>query len=144
MPLNSNVRAKGKILTNVGLVHFTLYGDNFNPDDLTKFIGVQPTSTKVKSSPTPKKTMWEFSTDKIEDDIIDVYEMSSFVVSQLAPYTNNIRKAIEAFNLEATLSVALWITSDESKSTPAIGFDNNVIAFLHEVGATIDVDTYIV
>jgi len=88
--------------------------------------------------------MWEFSTDKIEDDVIDVYEMSSFIVSQLAPYTYNIRKAIESFNLEATLSVALWITSDESKSTPAIGFDNNVIAFLHEVGATIDVDTYIV
>jgi len=88
--------------------------------------------------------MWEYSTDKIENDIIDIYEMSSFVVSQLAPYTNNIRKAIEAFNLEATLSVALWLTSDEAKSTPAIGFDSNVISFLHEVGATIDVDTYIV
>jgi len=131
-------------LTNVGYVHFTLYGDNFNPDDLTKFIGVQPTSTKVKGSPTPKKSMWEYSTDKIENDIIDIYEMSSFVVSQLSPYTNNIRKAIEAFNLEATLSVALWLTSDEAKSTPAIGFDSNVISFLHEVGATIDVDTYIV
>ena len=140
----SNVRAKGQDLTNAGYVHFTLYGDNFNPDELTKLIGITPTSTKIKGNPTPKYTMWEFSTDKIENDFIDVYEMSSFVVSKLAPYSSNIRNAVKTFNLKPMLSVALWITSDESKSTPAIGFDENVIAFLNEVGATIDVDTYIV
>jgi hypothetical protein len=44
--------------------------------------------------------------------------------------------------LEAVLEVVLTITLDETKSTPAIGFDSRVISFLHEVGASIDIDTY--
>jgi len=40
------------------------------------------------------------------------------------------------------LEVVLRITLDETKSTPAIGFDSRVISFLNRVGASIDIDTY--
>ena len=45
-------------------------------------------------------------------------------------------------HVEAVLEVVLWITMDETKSTPAIGFDADVLSFVVAVGATIDVDTY--
>jgi len=40
------------------------------------------------------------------------------------------------------LEVVLTVTPDDSKSTPAIGFESEVIAFVHKVVATIDIDTY--
>ena len=60
----------------------------------------------------------------------------------LGPYADRIIEAKQALGLEAILEVVLTITTDETKSTPAIGFDSNVIDFLHRVGASIDVDTY--
>jgi glutaredoxin-related protein len=44
--------------------------------------------------------------------------------------------------LSAVLQVVLRITMDDTKSMPAIGFDENTIKFLSNVGAFIDVDTY--
>ncbi len=68
--------------------------------------------------------------------------MSSALVAQLAPFAEKIASTRQALGLEAVLEVVLWISIDESKSTPAIGFDHEVISFLQKVGATIDVDTY--
>jgi hypothetical protein len=129
-------------VTNEGEVYFALFGHDFDPDEVTRLIGIEPTSTHRRGSPTPKHTSWKFSSGKIENDIVDVYEMSSSLVSRLLPYVEKIVDVKRRFQLEAVLEVVLWITTDESKSTPAIGFEPQVIAFLYTVGASIDIDTY--
>jgi hypothetical protein len=129
-------------VTNEAEVYFVLYGDDFDPDEVTRLIGIEPTSTRRKGSPTPKHTSWKISSGKIENDVIDVYDMSSALVSRLLPYVERIAKVKQRFRLEAFLEVVLWITTDESKSMPAIGFEPRVISFLNTVGATIDIDTY--
>lgn len=129
-------------MTNIGEVHFDLYGDNFDPDEVTRAIDIQPTSSQRKADPRPKYTRWSFSTGRIESEFIDVYEMSALVVARLAPAATKIREVKDSLGLKAIFSVALWITTDDSKPTPSIGFDAEVIAFWHAVGATIDVDTY--
>jgi len=129
-------------VTNEAEVCFALYGDEFDPDQVTNLIGVKPTTTKRKGSPIPKFTSWALSTGKIENDVIDVYDMSSALVSQLSPHIAKIIEAKHRFGLEATLQVVLRITTDETKSTPTIGFERDVISFLNTVGASIDVDTY--
>ena len=113
-----------------------------DPDEVTKIIGVEPTKTRRKGNPIPRCTFWEYSTGKIEDEVVDVYEMSSSLIATLAPHADKIIQAKERFGLQAVLEVVLTVTPDESKSTPAIGFESEVIAFLHKVGATIDIDTY--
>lgn len=129
-------------MTNEGRVYFALKGDNFEPDEVTRMVGIQPTSVRRKAEPTPKHSTWEVSTPKIEDEVIDVYEMSSALIAKLQPFAPEIAAAMQRFKLTAVLQVVLRMTMDDSKSTPAIGFDSRVIAFLSEVGATIDVDTY--
>ncbi len=130
-------------MTNEGKVYFSLYGIDFNPNEATRRLGLEPTSIFRQALPRPKHSHWNYSSDRIENDIIDIYEMSSKLVAQLIPRAETIFALKQQFKLEAVLQVVLWITTDETKSTPAIGFEPEVIAFLNAVGASIDIDTYL-
>lgn len=134
-------------MTSIGEVYFGLFGEDFEPNDVSDFIGLAATRVRRRGErnpnvPLPRESSWKFSTGKIEDDTIDVYEMSELLVSQLAPYVGKIIEAVCIFNLTCKLQVVLWIDQDETKSTPAIGFERPVLDFLASVGATIDIDTY--
>jgi uncharacterized protein DUF4279 len=102
-------------MSNEGEVYFGLFGDDFDPASLS--IGIAPTRTRRKA-------------------------MASTLVGALEPHADRVLEAKRAFGLEAVLEVVLTITRDQAKSTPAIGFDSRVIAFLHRIGASIDIDTY--
>ncbi|TDR20587.1 DUF4279 domain-containing protein [Marinicella litoralis] len=132
--------------TNEGRVYFALDGDDFDPDSLTEFLGVEPTSIMRKGTripeKSPAKSSWEFSTENIVNNFIDVFAMAESITEQLEPKKTRIIEAIDKFNLVARLEVVLWISMNEEHSTPAIGFEPNTIKFLSEVGAFIDVDTY--
>lgn len=127
-------------MPNEGEVYFGLFGDDFDPAALS--VGVAPTKIRRKGDKTPKFSSWIYSTGKQKADVVDIYEMASSLVASLEPCAEKIIEAKRAFGLEAVLEVIVTISLDETKSTPAIGFDANVIAFLHRVGASIDVDTY--
>ena len=127
-------------MPNEGRVYFGLFGDEFDPESLS--IGVSPTEAAHKGDPIPKPSRWIYYSEKIQDDLIDVYDMASSLVKELSPYTDQIREAIKKYNLEAVFEVVLTIAPNESASTPMVGFDADVIAFLQEVGASIDVDIY--
>ena len=131
-------------MTNEGEVYFALFSNSdFDPNEVTTILGIQPTRTVKKGDLIPKQTSWELSTGKIKADYIDVYEMSSTIIKKLEPLTNEIIAVMKKYDLEAVLEVVLWITSDDSKSTPAIGFETDVIKFLSNVNAFIDIDTYL-
>jgi hypothetical protein len=130
-------------MTKKAEIYFALYGNGFDPDEVTRWIGFTPSSISREASPKPKYSRWVVSSGRIENDIIDVYEMSSALLARLAPYAQKIASVKKELKLEAILEVVLWITTDETKSTPAIGFEPELIAFLNTVGATIDIDTYL-
>lgn len=129
-------------MTNKGEVYFGLIGDDFEPKELSDFLKLEPSKAKKKGIPTPKNSYWKLSTGIVEGDILDIYKMSSSLIKTIQPYTKKIIEAKERFQLEAYLEVVLCITTDEAKSTPVIGFDSSVIKFLHDVKASIDIDTY--
>lgn len=133
--------------TNEGYVYFAFSGENFDPDELTTFLGIQATQAWKKSTRDlerglPKRGIWNFSSEKVVNELIDVYELSSRLVEQLKPKTQRIIEAKSRFNVEPYLQVVLWISMHEEHSTPAIGFEVDVIEFLAQVGASIDIDTY--
>ncbi|WP_339135777.1 MAG: DUF4279 domain-containing protein [Candidatus Electrothrix sp. GW3-4] len=129
-------------MSNEGRVYFGLIGDDFDPKELTEFLGINPSKAKKKANPIPKKSYWNLSSDTVKGEIVDIYKMSSSLIKTIKPHTKEIIEAKQKFNLEAYLQVVLWITTDETKSTPIIGFEDDVIEFLYKVKASIDIDTY--
>lgn len=134
-------------MTSNGKVYLGLYGDNFDPKEISALIGLTPTRSARRGErnavvPLPKESGWQFSLGEIEADVIDVYEMSNSLIEHLKPYESKIVEAVRAFELFAVLQVVLWIDQDQTVSMPAIGFKRPFLDFLTAVGATIDIDTY--
>ncbi|MBM0140909.1 DUF4279 domain-containing protein [Pseudomonas cannabina] len=134
-------------MTTSGEVYFAMYGDNFEPDDVTADIGLTATDffrkgPRSPDAPLRRNSCWSVSNGRMESDLIDVYEMSDALVTQLAPFTAKIVEAKNKFDLRCVFQVVLWIDQDEEAPMPAIGFELPVIDFIRAVGATIDIDTY--
>jgi hypothetical protein len=132
--------------TNEGRVYFALDGDDFDPDEVTKFIGIKPTSIMRKGSKAggklPKKSSWAVSTENVVNEYIDVFDMATEIINILKPKKELIIQAIEQFKVKPRLEVVLWFSVNEEHSTPAIGFEPETVSFLGEIGAFIDIDTY--
>ncbi|APR66869.1 hypothetical protein CN03_07935 [Thalassolituus oleivorans] len=132
--------------TNEGRVYFALDGDDFDPDEVTEFLGIKPTSIKRKGSKVPgripKMNSWQLSTENIVNDHIDVFEMSTEIVAKLKPKKKLIMEAKKKFNVSPRFEVVLWFSMNEEHSTPAIGFEVETVEFLGEIGAFVDIDTY--
>lgn len=127
---------------NEGYVYFAIKGDDFDPDLATTVLGIQPTSITRKGDPYPRCSIWKVSTEKVVAEVIDIFEMSENIVSLLEHKADEIGRFVEEHNLHAVLEVVLWISMNDSISTPAIGFERKVIEFLFKTGAVIDIDTY--
>lgn len=130
-------------MTNEGEVYFRLFCHETDPIIISNEIGIKPTSIKHKAHPIPRHSEWIYSSGKINNDYIDVYQLATSIVSDLEPYADDIKAVKDKYAIEAVLEVVLTFSNDDSVSTPAIGFDSEVIQFLNYVGATIDIDTYL-
>ncbi|SEB16208.1 DUF4279 domain-containing protein [Marinobacterium iners] len=127
-------------------VYFGLYGDDFDPKEITSILGIDSTSTKRRGenlpNSVPKFSSWILSTANAAGDSADVYELSSEIVNKLQPKKDLIIEVMRRFRAFSKLQVVLSISIKENVSTPAIGFDVDTIKFLGEIGAFIDIDTY--
>jgi len=127
-------------------VYFAFDGEDFDPDEITRQLGIEPTSIRRKGDRIPNKVprlnSWKLSTKKIVSEVIDVEEMALKVVKILEPKAEEIKTIKRKLNAMVRLEVVLWITTDEKQSTPAVGFNLQIIEFLAKVGAYIDIDTY--
>ncbi|MDJ0579492.1 DUF4279 domain-containing protein [Crocosphaera sp.] len=130
--------------TNECYVYFALDGEDFEPNDVTDYLNIEPTSVRRKGERLPGRiprySSWVLSTQKIINEIIDVDEMASELIKILEPKTNQINEIAEKLNLATRLEVVLWITTDDTQTTPMISFNVNSINFLSNVNAYIDID----
>lgn len=131
-------------MSNKGYVYFGLRGD-FVPDEVTEAIGLQPTDSirkgEIKVRIPSKTSRWEWSSERSEN-LVDVYDLGRSVVDRLLPYEDGTARAIKQYKLEAVLQVVIFLSGDEDVSSPALGFDGTVIAFLGRMNASIDIDMY--
>lgn len=131
---------------NEGRVYFALDGDDFDPDEITEFLGLKPTNIRRKGSrvsgKSPKVNSWELSTEQVIDQYIDIFEMSSQIVDLLKPKLGLIIEAKNRFKVEPRFQIVLTFSINEEHSTPAIGFEVETTEFLGAIGAFVDIDTY--
>ena len=129
--------------SNKGRAYFALSGYHFNPDDITRLLGVEPTSVNAAGANSgldkPVISSWELSTDNITDDV-DVYALTDIIIKQLAPIKDKILQVIKSHNLSPRMGVVLVLSVDKDASVPDVGFGARTIRFLAEIGAFINVE----
>ena len=129
--------------SNVGRVYFSLAGYHFNPDDVTRLLGVEPTSVNAAGASSgmdrPAISSWELSTDKVTDDV-DIYALTDIMIKQLEPIKEKILQVIQSHNLSPRIGVVLLLSVDKDESSPDVGFGARTVRFLAEMGAFINVE----
>lgn len=131
------------LASNEGRAYFALGGYHFDPADITRLLGIEPTSVDASGAYSgldkPVTSSWELSTDTITDDI-DVYKLTDIIIKQLEPAKEKILQVIKSHNLSPRIGVVLVLSVDKNESVPDVGFGARTIRFLAEIGAFINVD----
>ena len=133
--------------SNKARAFFALSGYHFNPDDITRIIGLEPTSVNAAgmngSLDKPVISSWEFSTDTITSDTqeVDIYKLlDDEILKKIEPAKDKIIEVCKSHNLSPRLSVELVLSVDKNESSPDVGFGSRVTKFCAEIGAFINVD----
>lgn len=129
--------------SNKARAYFALSGYHFNPDDITRLIGIEPTSTDASGANSgldkPVISSWELSTEMVVDDI-DVYKMTDAILKQLEPAKDKILQVIKSHNLSPRVGVVLVLSVDKDEVSPDVGFGARMIRFMAEIGAFVNID----
>ena len=121
-------------------LYFTLYGDYFDTNIITKKLNLKPTDTKTKKDSVPKKTSWEY---KIQvGDNVNLKKPLEILISTFAPLIKDINELKADLNLKSRLQFVIYIDIDPDASSPFFGFNKNTIDFLHRTGTEVDFDLY--
>ena len=133
--------------SNKGRAFFGLSGYHFDPDVITNFIGLEPTSVNNAgmrgSLDKPVISSWEFSTETITSDTeeMDIYKLiDDEILKKIEPAKDKIIEICKAQNLSPRIGVVLTLSIDKDETTPDVGFGARVIKFCSEIGAFINVD----
>jgi len=131
------------LASNKARAYFALSGYHFNPDDITRLLGIEPTSVNAAGANSgldkPVISSWELSTDTITEEV-DVYKLTDIIIKQLEPAKEKILQVIKSHNLSPRLGVVLVLSIDKDESSPDVGFGARTTRFLADIGAFINVD----
>jgi len=135
------------VASNKGRAYFALYGYHFNPDDITRLLGIEPTSINAAGTQSgldkPVISSWEFSTETItsENQEVDIYKLiDDEILKKIEPAKDKIIEVCKSYNLSPRISVVLTLSVDKDENCPDVGFGSRVVKFCAEIGAFINVD----
>ena len=128
---------------NKGRAFFGLSGYHFNPEDITRIIGLEPTSTNAAGMAAgydkPAISSWEISTETMTEEV-DVYKLTEIILKILEPVKDEIIQVCKSHNLSPRISVVLTLSTDKDDTCPDVGFGGRLVKFLAEIGAFINID----
>ena len=128
--------------SNSGRAYFALLGYHFNPDDITRLLGIEPTTVNAAGAYSgldkPVISSWELSTETIAGEV-DVFALADIIVKQLEPFKEKIIEVCKSHNLSPRLGVVLTLSIDKAEASPEVGFGARTIRFLADTGSFIEV-----
>ncbi len=111
--------------SNKARAHFTLSGYHFDPDDITRLLGIEPTSVDASGAHSaldkPVISSWELSTETMTDNI-DVYKMTEIIIKKIEPAKEKILQVIKSHNLSPRICVVLVLSVDKGETVSGCGF----------------------
>lgn len=120
-------------------IHFEFFGDGLDPDEITVFTGVLPSSTHRKSSPYDTST-WGLSSENLSAEGSFTEAIEEFMRT-LYPHVEKFRLVSERPGISCGL--ALWWKFDSDREPrPAFRLGVEAVAFLGAVKASLDLDGY--
>jgi hypothetical protein len=127
-------------------VYFALHGDDFDPNEVTRELGIEPTDSWKKGDKgqyiaNQKYACWKWSTEKGKEAIF-MDTLVNEVVEKLKAKVENINKLKEKYQLTSVLEIVMYIDVNPDESTPALGHDLKTIEFLYQTQTVTDVDIY--
>jgi len=135
------------VASNKARAYFGISGYHFDPDAVTKFIGIEPTSTNNAGMrgnlDKPVISSWEFSTPTIDSDMqeLDVYKLiDDEILKKIESSKDKIIEICKAQNLSPRIGVVLTLSIDKDETKPDVGFGARVTKFCSEIGAFINID----
>jgi len=131
------------VASNKGRAFFALSGYHFNPDDITRLLEVEPTSTNAAGAGSgmdrPMISTWELSTDEVSDHV-DVYALTDIITKQLEPIKDKILQVTQSHNLSPRIGVVLTLSVDKGEECPDVGFGARTTRLMADIGAFMNVD----
>lgn len=132
---------------NKARAYFGLSGYHFDPNDVTRVLGLEPTSVNDAgtrgSLDKPVISSWELSTETITSDAqeLDIYKLiDDEILKIIEPAKDKIIEICKSQNLSPRIGVVLTLSIDKDETTPDVGFGSRVIKFCAEIGAFINID----
>ena len=129
---------------NKARAYFALAGYHFNPDDITRLLGIEPTSVNAAGASSgldkPVISSWELSTETITG-AVDVFALTDIIVKQLEPVKEKIVEVCKSHNLSPRLGMVLTLSVEKSESSPEVGVGVRAVRFLADTGSFINVET---
>ena len=127
-------------------VEFRIIGDDYSPDEITSKIGIIPSSkfqkgdkyVRNKKEAIYKYSCWTISTDYEES--FDVSLQIDKIISILYPQKNSLVKLKNQYKIEYMLEAVINIENGE---TPGMYIKSDIIKFLNDIHAELDLDLYI-
>jgi Domain of unknown function (DUF4279) len=135
------------VASNKARAYFGISGYHFDPDEVTRILGLEPTSVNAAgmsgSLDKPVISSWEFSTDTITSDEqeVDIYKLiDDEILKKIEQAKDKIIDVCKKHNLSPRLGVELVLSVDKDENCPDVGFGSRVTKFCAEVGAFINID----
>lgn len=132
--------------TSNSYVYFALQGDDFEPSEITRFLGIEPTITwkkgdKGRYTSCLKYTCWQLEAVRGNEPLL-IDNLVTEIIAKLEDRVEIIRNLKQEFGLDSVLKIVLFVDIDEEQSTPALGHDLWTINFLYRTQTRTDVDIY--
>jgi len=135
------------VASNKGRAYFGISGYHFDPNLVTQFIGIEPTSTNnagmLGNLDKPVISSWEFSTAIITSDTqeLDIYKLiDDEILKKIEPSKDKIIEICKSHNLSPRIGVVLTLSIDKDETKPDVGFGARIIRFCADIGAFINID----
>jgi len=127
--------------SNKARAYFMLAGYHFNPDDITRLLGIEPTSVDASglrgSLDKPALSSWEYSTETVTDNV-DVFKLTDVITKKFEPLKDKILQIAKSHNLSPRIGVVLVLSVDKNETAPDVGLGARTIRFLADTGGFIN------
>ena len=121
-------------------LYFAFDAETINTSEVTKTLGIEPTSLMIKKELITKSSSWKYRIDARND--IDLETHLEELIKLFEPKINEITSLKKKYNLETRIQFVIDIDINPDASMPFFGLNKRTIKFLGLTETEVDFDIY--